>query len=90
MPIAVSCQGLFGASPLIILCQVVQNGLAMEHQAIGDGIGLAQILGNNSEEAPLHCGSFTMEPGKETTIDYPCTLFSLTLEGKRPILPVYR
>jgi hypothetical protein len=56
------------------------------HQAIAPGVGLAQILGNGSEDAPLHCGSYTMEAGSETTIDYPCSIFTLTLEGKR-LLP---
>jgi hypothetical protein len=88
MPIAVSCSGILETSPLKVP-QVVENGLATEHQPIGDGIGLAQVLGNNSEEAPLHCGSFTIEPGKETTTDYSCTCFSLILEGMRPILEVY-
>ena len=54
----------------------------MEHVPLGPGIGLAQILGNNSEETPLHCGSYRMEAGSETVTDYPCTIFCLVLEGK--------
>jgi len=54
----------------------------MEHAPLAPGIGLAQILGNNSQEAPLHCGSYRMEPGTETVVDYPCTIFTLTLEGE--------
>jgi len=56
----------------------------MEHQAIEPGVGLAQILGNGLVDNPLHCGSYTMEPGSATTVDYPCTIFVLTLEGKCP------
>jgi len=60
----------------------IENGLNTEHAVIGAGVHLAQVLGNKSEEAPLHCGSYKMDPGSETTIDYPCTIFVLVLEGE--------
>jgi hypothetical protein len=56
----------------------------MEHTPLAEGVGLAQILGNNVQETPLHCGSFTLKAGATTTVDYPCTLFCLVLEGTYP------
>ena len=85
MPVAVSlfswgsCEDI----SLIVLYQIVENGLATaKHEPIAAGVGLAQILGNGVEDTPLHCGSYTMEAGSETIVDYPCSLFSLILEGK--------
>jgi hypothetical protein len=48
-------------------CQIVENGLAMQQQAIEDGVNYAAILGNDAEDTPLHCGSLTVEGGKGCT-----------------------
>jgi hypothetical protein len=67
---------------IIMTIVAIKDGLSMEHASLGPGIGLAQILGNNSQEAPLHCGSYRMEAGAEAVIDYPATLFNITLDGE--------
>jgi len=56
--------------------------MTMAEVPIGDGVYCAQVVGNKDKENPLHCGTFSAEPGKGTPFDYPCSAIIVITAGE--------
>jgi len=61
---------------------VSQNGLEVEHQPFGKGHSYAEIFGNGDNEHPMTCGVFAMERSEPVASEYPCSEFTVVLEGE--------